>query len=96
MNTFKDFNITVTQQTFTGDKIKMSKILNREITVKEYKIEDSKFKGKCLYLQIELNQINHVVFTSSVILMEAIKQVPSHGFPFKTTIIQENERYEFT
>ncbi|WP_017258424.1 hypothetical protein [Pedobacter arcticus] len=96
MKTFKDFNITVAHSAFTGDKIKISKILNREITVSDYKIDDSKFKGKCLCLQIELNGTAHVVFTSSIILMEAIKQVPKDGMPFKTTIIQENERYEFT
>ncbi len=101
MNTFSQFNIKIKSRCFEGDKIKMSKILNREIVVHDYKIEESKvFKergsGKCLYLQISFNNEKHVVFTSSTGLIEVIQQVPRSGFPFATTIVQENERFLFT
>ena len=99
MNTFKDFNITSSRVAFTGDKIKIDRILNREIVVHDYKIEKSKFEkasGKCLHLQIELNQTMHVVFTGSVGLMDQIEKVPRDKLPFKTTIVKENERFEFT
>jgi len=98
MKTFQQFGIKATIKAFTGDKIKINKIINREITVHDYKIEDSKFegKGKRLDLQIELNQTKHLVFTSSVGLMEVIQQIPKDGFPFRTTIVEENERFEFT
>lgn len=96
MKSFKEFGIKTNTQTFSGDKIKMSKILNREIAVLDYKVEASKFKGECLYLQIQLNDTKHIVFTSSRNLRDAIEQVPKAGFPFKTTIIEENERFEFT
>ena len=101
MNSFKQFDIKQTVKGFEGDKIKMSKILNREIVVYHFKIDDSKVykdRGtcKCLQLQISLNNEKHVVFTSAGGLIEAIKQVPDDGFPFTTTIIQENERYKFT
>jgi hypothetical protein len=29
-------------------------------------------------------------------LMDQIEKVPKEKFPFKTTIIKENERFEFT
>lgn len=96
MNKFKDFGIKVTLPAFTGDKIKIDRVLNREITVLDYKIETSKFKGKCLYLQIELNNTRHVLFTGSNSLMDAIQQVDRKKFPFITTIVRENERFEFT
>lgn len=100
MNSFSQFNIKPQTKGFEGDKIKISKVLNREIVVHDFKIEDSKvFKqgsGKCLHLQIEMNQQKHVVFTSSSGLMDAINQVPKTGFPFKTTIIEDNDRYLFT
>ncbi|NJO70083.1 MAG: hypothetical protein HC830_13090 [Bacteroidetes bacterium] len=101
MKNFSQFNISITSKSFQGDKIKMSKILNREIAVHHFKIEDSKhFKekgsGKCLQFQISINNNMHVVFTSSSGLIEAIKQVPEDCFPFKTTIIEENDRYIFT
>lgn len=97
MNTFKDFNITIEPNAFIGDKIKITKVLNREIVVHNFKIQNSKFNdGSCLCLQIEINTSKHVIFTGSSKLAESIKQVPLEGFPFTTTIIQENEMYQFT
>jgi len=67
--------------------------------VLDYKIEKSKFEkasGKCLHLQIELNQTKHVIFTGSTGLMDQIEKVPREKLPFKTTIVKENERFEFT
>jgi hypothetical protein len=97
MKTFKEFGIkTVLQKNFVGDKVKIERILNREIIVLDFRIEDSKFNGKCLYLQIQLGEIKYVVFTGSKALLEMIDQVPKSEFPFKTTIVKENERFEFT
>ncbi len=101
MNSFSQFNIKTSSIGFEGDKIKMSKILNREIVVHHYKIEDSKiFKdhgsGKCLHLQISFNNEKHILFTGSSGLIETIQKVPENGFPFSTTIVEENERFSFT
>lgn len=101
MNSFSQFNIKTTIKGFEGDKIKMSKILNREITIHHYKIEESKvFKdrgtGKCLHLQISFSNEKHILFTGSSGLIETIQQVPETGFPFTTTIIEENDRFRFT
>jgi formylmethanofuran:tetrahydromethanopterin formyltransferase len=101
MNRFNQFNIKTSSKGFEGDKIKISKILNKEIVVHDYKIEDSKiFKdrgtGKCLHLQISINDEKHIVFTSSGGLIEAIQQVSGNLFPFTTTIIEENDRFIFT
>ena len=101
MNRFSQFNIKTSSKGFEGDKIKISKILNKEIIVHEFKIEDSKiFKErgtcKCLHLQISINNEKHVVFTSSSGLIEAIMQVPEGEFPFSSIIIEENDRFKFT
>lgn len=101
MNSFSQFNVKPVTKSFEGDKIKMSKILNREIVVHEFKLENSKVftdrgTGKCLYLQISFNGVKHIVFTSSSGLIEVIGQIPGNGFPFTTTIIQEGERFLFT
>jgi hypothetical protein len=98
MNNFKDFKIKPELSTFTGDKIKVDKLLNAEISILAYKIEDSKVKQgtKLLILQLEKSGIKHVLFTGSNILMQMIKQVPEDKFPFKTTIIKESEHLEFT
>ena len=59
MNSFKDFNIKTEEKVFTGDKIKISKILNKPITVHDFKISNSKYpekgNGECLHLQISVD-----------------------------------------
>lgn len=100
MKSFKDFGIkTVIEQKFTGDKIKITKILNKEIYVHDYKIEDSKFEGgtgKRLFLQIVFETQKRVLFTGAAQLIKDIELVPKTEFPFKTTIIEEDERYIFS
>jgi hypothetical protein len=93
---FSDLGIKVTTSHFIGDKIKINKVLNREITVIDFSVKSSKFNGNCLNIQIELNGTKHVVFTGSTVLIETIEKVPRSAFPFLTTIIQEGEHYEFT
>ena len=103
MNRFSQFNIKAPERGFIGDKVKVDKILNREIVVHSYKIEESKVKafqergsGKCLHLQISFNNEMHIMFTSSSGLIETIRQIPDDKFPFLTTIIKEDERLKFT
>lgn len=77
MKKFKDFGITVSNKGFIGDKIKIQKVLNREITVHHFAISPSKvFEGKCLQLQISLNNELHVLFSGASGLIEAITQIP--------------------
>lgn len=98
MNKFKDFNIKPQLNSFTGDKINVDRILNTEIEVLQFKIEESKKKigTKFLTLQIEKSGIKHVVFTGSTVLINMIQQVPEDKFPFKTTIVKESGHLEFT
>ncbi len=94
---FKDLGIKAESKAFTGDKIKMAKVLNKTITVKAFKIVTSKYEGKgdCLHLHIEFKGEEHVVFTGSTVLMDMIRKVPEDKFPFETEIVQENGRLEF-
>lgn len=99
MKRFNEFGIKPSINSLQGDKINIKKILNREITVHDFRIEDSKYGNggsKCLYLQISLNSTKHVVFIGSKNLIDTIQQVPKEDFPFITTIVIENERPEFT
>jgi hypothetical protein len=100
MRQFKDLGIKTTLQSFTGDKIKMDKVLNRQIVVIDFKIEKSKYgdkgNGKCLYMQIQLGEEKRVLFSGAVGLMDTIQQVPKTDFPFATTIVKENEHFAFT
>lgn len=93
---FSDLGIQKEINHFTGDKIKISKILNKEIEVLDFSVKPSNFKGELLQLQIKLNNNLHVIFTGSTVLTSMINKVPKDKFPFLTTIIEENEHYEFT
>lgn len=99
MKEFKNMGIKPASTHFTGDKIKIDRILNREIVVENYRIEPSKYKevgGRCLQMQIRVEEEQRVVFTGSKVLIELIEQVEKADFPFKTTIVKEQERFEFT
>jgi len=103
MKSFSQFKISVNSKTFVGDKIKTNQILNQEIIVLDFKIEDSKVDSykkrgaeKCLYLQISIKDVKFVVFTSSGSLMEMILQVDPKDFPFTTRIIEKDRRFLFT
>lgn len=96
MKKFEDFNIVASHKSFVGDKIKIDRVLNVPIEVREFKIEASKFNGKCLYLQIKKGDTEHVVFSGSATLMEQIQKVPKDEFPFETTIVKKDERFLFT
>jgi len=97
MKAFKDFGIVSEARAFVGDKIKIAKLLNTTIEVHAFKIENSKVNSRlCLYLQIEHKGEKKVVFTGSTVLIDQIQKVPEDGFPFRTIIVQEDERYSFT
>lgn len=99
MINFKELGIKPELKSFTGDKIKIDRLLNREIVIHDFKVDNSKFEkgdGKCLQLQIEISGNMHVVFTGSVVLRNMIEQVDKKYFPFTTTIIKTNDHYEFT
>lgn len=96
---FSELNIRPSADGMVGDKIKVERVMNREISVHSYRIENSKFdrgNGKCLYLQIAIGEEKHVVFSGSGVLMDMIQQVPKDKFPFVTKIVKQNERFEFT
>ena len=95
MKKFSEFGIKPDHKGFIGDKIKISKVLNREIIVHAFKIEDSKFDGKRLDMQIQIDETMHVLWTGSIVLMSMIQRIPKENFPFLTTIVRENECYEF-
>ena len=100
MNSFKDFGIKPQQKGFEGEKIRIDKVLNKQIVVEDYKVDESKFKergtGKLLTLQVIVDNSKGVLFTGSASLIDMIKQVPKEKFPFTTVIVKENERFEFT
>lgn len=99
MINFSDLGIKPKNDLFVGDKIKMMKIINKEIIVHNYKINESKFEnsnsGKCLNMQIEINGERHVLFTGSKVLTEMIQQVSKEDLPFRTTITREGETFQF-
>lgn len=100
MNSFRDLNIQDEATAFTGAKVGIDVILNKEIIIHDYLIKESRYKekgnGKCLYLQIELNGEKRVLFTGSGRLMQTIEKIDKSKLPIKTTIIKEFNSLKFT
>lgn len=97
MKNFKDLGISVITKGFTGDKIKLNKILNKQIIVHDFKVSDSKFEnsGKCLNLQIEVDGEKRVVFTRGSVLIKMLELANKNDFPFKATIVRDNDNGPF-
>jgi len=97
---FRDFGIRTEYKGFEGEKIHLKKVLNKEIEVHRCKIEKSKFpgsgNGNRLDMEIVVDGVKRVLWTSSVVLQEMIEKLPTNAFPFRTTIVEENQRLEFT
>jgi len=100
MKRFNEFGIVSETKAFKGDRIDIEKVLNKEIKVIAFKIEPSKYPKpgceECLYLQIEHKDELRVIFSASGYLINAIKKVSEDDFPFLTTIVKEEKRFEFT
>lgn len=88
MKTFKQLNIK--SKNLTGDKIEIIKVLDKEITVTDYRSGDSKYsrEGTCTMIQILFEGNTRIIFTGSNVLLEDLEKVPKDSFPFITTIIK--------
>ncbi len=97
MRKFKDFNIPKHEPTLQGSRIPIKDVFGKEVIVFWYKINDSKYKKEdCLYLQVSLKDVKHVVFTTAKALIIDVQKIPKDGFPFTTTIIKDEKRFLFT
>lgn len=97
MNRFSDFNVTPPERQFDGEKIKIFKILNKEVKVLNYRIVDSKFKNsQRLDLHIEVENVKYIVFTGSNHLLKTIEQINKKDLPFLTVIEKDGESFKFT
>lgn len=97
MKNFSDFKIKPVIENFVGEKIATSKLLDKEIVIKDYKVLPSKFadRGERLDIQIEYKDEDRIVFTGGKYLIQTIQQIAKEDFPFKTKIIKNGEHLEF-
>lgn len=99
MKSFAELGIRPRQKLFSGDKIKIVKILNCKIRINDFQITTSQYprnkSGKCLTIQIEHNGEPHIVFSGSDVLIDMIEQVPPDAFPLEATIVKIGDHFEF-
>lgn len=82
-----------------GDKIRIDDVLNQEMTVIGCRFAASKYEknksGKCLTLQVLVNDQKRVVFTGSDVMIEQMQKYESQ-MPFLATIKKINRYYTLT
>ena len=84
------------EERLVGDKVSVSDILNKEITVLSYKIMKSKIEDdNYAQIQIEINGEKKVVFTSSKVLKDQLEAYKDH-IPFIATIIKTRKYFSFS
>ena len=100
MDDFKDLGVKPEMPCYNGKKIEIDDVLNKQIVVCAYTITDSKYPkkpgDKCLYLEIKIDNEERLIFTSATMLMATLKLIDEKRFPFKTTIVKRNKRFEFS
>lgn len=79
-----------------GDKIDTKRIFGRRITITDYVIEPSEFKGQRLRIYFTMNDIEYMTINGSVSLMDMIAKVPKERFPITTSIVVKEMKYVFT
>lgn len=96
MKSFSELGVT-TKKSFVGNKIYIESILEKDIIIEFFDIRPSRKNDgtECLYMQIKIDAVDHVVFSSSKFLMDSLKQIQENDFPIKARIIKINRHYEF-
>ena len=81
-----------------GNKIRIDEILNKQLTVINFRVSESKFSknnnGKYITIQVEIENQNKVIFTGSAILTKQCEKYKNH-MPFNAQIIRQNNYYTF-
>ncbi len=98
VKTFAELGIEIQEgKKLIGDSIKIDRLLNKQITVLDYKIAPSDYTGQCLYLQVVVSDTKRVIFTSAKKLMEVMTKTTPDSLPFTTIIIKEEDgSFKFT
>ena len=82
-----------------GSKIKIEAVLNKEILVTGYRVQESKFNKsnnpKCLTIQIIMDDTKHVIFTGSKVLIDQMERYKDE-IPFIAIIKKIDKYYTFT
>lgn len=94
MQRFSEF---AEEENFDGDKIPISDILNKEVTVLRFRVGDSKKREgtKYITIQVEVDGKHRVVFTGSEVLYNQLMKYQEH-LPFIAIIRKINDFYSFT
>ncbi len=100
MKRWSELNIPLPERrSFIGEKISISKVINKDIELLDYKIEASKKNegGKCLTLQLRFGGESRILFTGAQFLIKQIEMVEKESLPVVVCIIeQEDGSYLFT
>jgi len=75
----------------------MQKLIDKNIIVKDFKFENSKFEGKDkrVDIQIEYREEPRLIMTDAKYIIQLLERITKDNLPFSTTIIKNGEHYEF-
>lgn len=99
MKTLQQLGISPAPAGFVGKKIEMEDVFDRDIVIHAFRITDSKYpkknNDKRMDLQIEIDGAKRLVFTTSINLMNVMKQVGDENLPILTKIIKKKDTRAF-
>ena len=99
LNNVESFADFAESRPLEGDKVKIANILNKEIIVTNYRVQNSKQKKdtKCVTIQFVYPGFDepYVVFTGSTVLQRQLEEY-EHKLPFRAIVKQISNYYTFT
>ena len=95
MERFSDF-VTDEEKAFSGDKVRVNDLINKEIIIIRYKVRPSKYKEKsdrCTTVQFKYENSNEekIFFTGSSVIIEQLEKY-KEKLPFYA-VIKHIDRY---
>ena len=95
MQRFSDF--ASPSRILDGEKIRIDRALNRELTILAYRLDKSKFndktrRGLCMTIQVEIEGERRVIFTASEVLIDQLEE-HKERLPFLATIQKIDGRF---
>lgn len=100
IKSFKSLNVPLPSIGFEGTKIDIQNLIDRDIVLHDFKIQDSKFpkpgKEKCLHLQVAIGEIKYVSFTPTIRLIKQVAGIEKEQLPITTKIIRAGKSLQFS
>ena len=95
MLSFDQLGVSIDRR-FSGQRIRINNVLDRQVIVHDMEIRESKIKSKdasiqqCVYIDLEVDGERRLLFGSYRYIIEQCTKIPKDSYPFSCTITNDH------